>query len=130
MTNAGEIREKFRTTVDRIGERYFVDPSTETVGPKTIEHWKVALGAFTYRSRSNVLLVGRSRDLTRGGRVVPCYLMLGIVRWSPGTGRTSWTPTNGVLDTASVPDASLEVPREAILTDDESANDTRDRRDG
>lgn len=40
MTNAEEIREKLRTVVDRIGERYFVDPATESLGSEALDRFE------------------------------------------------------------------------------------------
>lgn len=53
-----ELREKLRGNVATMGERYFVDPDAESVGPTTVDHWKLVLGSFAYLSKGNVLLVG------------------------------------------------------------------------
>lgn len=53
-----ELRGRLRDTVATLGERYFVDPDDEPVGPASVEHWKLTLGAFAYLSSGNLLLVG------------------------------------------------------------------------
>jgi hypothetical protein len=58
MTDRSELRRKLRANVRSLGERYFVDATEEQVGAETVEHWKLTLGALTYLSARNVLLVG------------------------------------------------------------------------
>jgi MoxR-like ATPase len=58
MAGAESLERKLRATVATIGERYFVDPTTVTVGTTQVDHWKVLLGTFTYLADDNALLVG------------------------------------------------------------------------
>lgn len=58
MTGRDELRQKLRESVTTLGERYFVDPAEQQVGTEPVDHWKLTLGAFTYLSGRNVLLVG------------------------------------------------------------------------
>ena len=58
MTDRSELRRKLRANVRSLGERYFIDATEEQVGAETVEHWKLTLGAITYLSARNVLLVG------------------------------------------------------------------------
>lgn len=48
-----------RNAAGRIADRYFVDMSTESVGGKDADHFKVLMGIFTYAGGRNTLLVWR-----------------------------------------------------------------------
>lgn len=48
-----------KSKIEKITKRYFVDPTTETLGDITIENWNVLMGVFTYVGRRNMLMVGR-----------------------------------------------------------------------
>jgi hypothetical protein len=54
----GNAVDNFRKNIETVGEKYFIDVSEETIGNKTLNHYKLNILGMTYMLDENGLVKG------------------------------------------------------------------------
>lgn len=79
MSTLDTCVDQLHKTIETIGMRYFVDPSEERVGEKTVPFWKIMLGVFTLLDDRNMWLVGNKGS----GKTTFSSLLASVVHGLP-----------------------------------------------